>query len=314
MRRRLWAVGSLMSLLLFAAGTSAAGIGGTYSGRYQCGQWNTFTLQITESSNGQIAGVFTFQVQTPGQSGTGAFELVGQYDPRTGRFQMQPQRWIGRPPMSYTMVGLEGMRDATSGRLKGKIANFNCGTFELAPPGVALSPTPAPAPANAGPERRRFVSNVTDWATAGFEYVDAAMADAPGTVREAEPIDDVIDWLKKSNFSCMGTRRVLWDASGTRGSASDQLLVRERYVIECDGDCRGVRYTPYIGATIFHFALTQPVPVLEIKNVWASTMTFRWDFTRLAGSGPPPDVYVHRWTSSGFNTSSGCRAPKANNK
>ena len=75
-----------------------------------------------------------------------------------------------------------------------------------------------------------------------------------------------------------------------------------------------MRYTPYIGATIFHFGLTQPVPVLEIKNVWAGTMSFRWDFTRLPGAQPPPDVCVHRWTSSGFNTRSGCRAPKANNK
>ena len=305
--------GALVGLLLLAATVaSAAGIAGSYSGRYQCGQWNTFNLEISEAGSGQISGVFTFS--TPGQGGPGSYELTGQYDQRTGRFQLQPQRWIRRPT-NYGMVGLEGTRDPASGRLTGKITYAGCTAFELAPPGAVLSPTPEPGTANAAaPERRRFVSNVTGWETLGFEYVDAAMADAAGTVREAEPIDDVIDWLKKSKFSCMGTRRVLWDASGTKGSASDQLLVRERYVIECDGNCRGVRYTPYIGATIFHFGLTQPVPVLEIKNVWAGTLPFRWDFTRLPSAQPPPDVYVHRWTSSGFNTSSGCRAPKANNK
>ena len=85
-------------------------------------------------------------------------------------------------------------------------------------------------------------------------------------------------------------------------------------MIECDGDCRGVHYTPFIDAIAFHFGLTQPVPVLEIKGVWFGGTQFRWDFTRPAGAGPPPDIYVHRWTSSPFNSNGNCRAPKANNK
>jgi hypothetical protein len=159
-----------------------------------------------------------------------------------------------------------------------------------------------------------MVTNVTNFADDGFEYWDSAMSDPQGTPRESEPIDDVIDWLRKQKFSCVGTRHVSWDASGTKGAVSDQISVRERFVIECDGNCKGVRYTPFVGAITFHFGLTQPVPVLEIKGVWFGGTQFRWDFTRPGGSGPPPDVYVHRWTSSPFNSGGNCRAPKANNK
>ena len=53
---------------------------------------------------------------------------------------------------------------------------------------------------------------------------------------------------------------------------------------------------------------------LAIFSAGLGGSTFRWDFTRPAGSGPPPDIYVHRWTSSGFNRSGNCRVPKANDE
>jgi hypothetical protein len=156
-----------------------------------------------------------------------------------------------------------------------------------------------------------MISNVSDSAVSGFEYVDSSMSDEPGTVRESEPIDDVIDFLRRENFSCMDTRRVFWDATGTKGTATHMVTMRERFVIECNGNCRGLRYLPYVGAQVFHFGLTKPVPMLEIKTVWFGGTKFRWDFTRAAG-GQPPEIYVHRWTSSGFNSSNNCRAPKTN--
>jgi hypothetical protein len=301
---------SWLCIVLSAKVAIAATIAGMYSGRYLCQQWRTLELQISESGNGSISGVFTFQL---GAGIMGSYSLAGQYDVRSGRFHLEPQRRIDRRPVAYTMIGMEGTFDPSSRRLAGKIASPNCGVFELKPGAASFQP-PATSPASVPPERRRMVSNVTNFANNGFEYWDSAMSDPQGTPRESEPIDDVIDWLKKQNFSCMGTRHVSWDANGTKGAVSDQISVRERFVIECDGDCRGVRYTPYVGAITFHFGLTQPVPVLEIKGVWFGGTSFRWDFTRPAGSGPPPDIYVHRWTSSGFNSSGNCRAPKANNK
>jgi len=231
-----------------------------------------------------------------------------------GRFHLEPQRRIDRKPVAYNMVGMEGRFDAVSRRLTGKITSSNCGAFDLAPTNAPLSQRQSTSPASLPPERRRMVTNVTNFADNGFEYWDSAMSDPQGTPRESEPIDDVIDWLKKQKFSCVGTRHVSWDPSGMKGAVDDRISVRERFVIECDGDCRGVRYTPFVGAITFHFGLTQPVPVLEIKGVWFGGTSFRWDFTRPAGSGPPPDIYVHRWTSSGFNSDGNCRAPKANNK
>jgi hypothetical protein len=292
-------------------GAPAASIAGNYSGRYLCQQWRTLDLQIGDTGNGGISGVFTFPF---GDGSMGSYSLTGQYDARTGRFHLEPQRRIDRKPVGYNMVGLDGAFDPASRRLTGKIASPNCSSFELSASGPPRFQPPPAAPAIVPPERRRMVTNVTNFADNGFEYWDSAMSDPQGTPRESEPIDDVIDWLRKQKFSCVGTRHVSWDASGTKGAVSDQISVRERFVIECDGNCKGVRYTPFVGAITFHFGLTQPVPVLEIKGVWFGGTQFRWDFTRPGGSGPPPDVYVHRWTSSPFNSGGNCRAPKANNK
>ena len=52
-----------LCLALAAAGVGqvdAAGIGGTYSGRYQCGDWNTVDLVITEEGAGKLSAEFTF--------------------------------------------------------------------------------------------------------------------------------------------------------------------------------------------------------------------------------------------------------------
>ena len=302
----------LFSLFLFAGVATAGTIAGNYSGRYLCRQWTTLQLQIGDSGNGRISGVFTFPM---GSGYMGSYSLAGQYDAGSGRFHLDPQRRLDRIRVTYNMIGMEGAFDAATRKLTGKMTDPNCSAFELSPSGAAPSyqPPPVAMPANLPPERRRMITNVTNFATNGFDYWDSAMSE-PDKPRESEPIDDVIDWLRQQKFSCVGSRHVSWDASGTKGAVTDQISVRERFVIECDGDCRGVRYTPFIGAITFHFGLTQPVPVMEIKGVWFGGTQFRWDFTRPAGSGPPPDIYVHRWTSSPFNSNGNCRAPKANNK
>ena len=293
------------------AGAHAATLAGRYTGRYQCQSWLPLELEIHEQ-NGNLTGVFKFEGRGPGQSGSGAYSIVGTYDAATGRVQLAPERWLGRHPM-VSMVGLDGRFDPASGKLSGKVTDFNCTAFEAVPPGVELGAIPGPPPPPPPPERRAAATVVTGLNTP-FEYVDAAMSDAPGTVRESEPIDDVIDWLRKEGFSCVDTSHVSWDPSGTRGEASDVVRTRERYVLECDGDCRGVHYLPYVGAGVLHFGTLEPVPVLEIKNVWLGDLPFTWKITRDQATQPPPDIYVHRWTSSGFNAKGACRAPKSDNK
>jgi hypothetical protein len=299
----------LLSVWCIAANAKAAGIAGQYTGRYQCQQWRPLELQISEHGGGRITGVFTFQ----GQGGSGSYSMVGTYDAASGRIQLAPERWMGRHPTGVTMVGLDGRFDPTTRRLSGRVTDFNCMAFEVVPPGTALTALPGPPAPPPPPELRPTPTNVTGL-NASFEYRDSAMSDAPGTVRESEPIDDVIDWMRKEGFSCMDTAHVSWDASGTRGTAGDLVRTRERYVIECDGNCRGVHYVPYANAQITHFGTSMPVPVIELKNVWLGELQFRWNITRDTASQPPPDIYIHRWTASGFNARGACKAPKSDNK
>jgi hypothetical protein len=297
----------------FAANVCAAPLGGRYTGRYQCQVWRDMQVEIRDEGGGNLSGTFSAEFQAPGVKGTASYTLVGTYDAASGRVQLAPNKWIRRPSMPVTMTGFDGMRDSATGRIKGKVTDFNCTQFEIVPPGVEIGALPGPPPPPLPPERQKAVTVVTDLRTP-YEYIDAAMSDPPGTVRESEPIDDVIDWLRKDGFSCVDTAHVSWDATGTKGVARDVVRTRERYVLECDGDCRGVRYLPYVGAGVLHFGILEPVPVLEIKNVWLGDTAFQWNVTRDRATQPPPDIYIHRWTSSGFNAKGACKAPKSDNK
>jgi hypothetical protein len=303
----------LGTLVLPSQRTAAAadGIGGSYEGRYQCGDWHKLDLQIRDLGSGRISAVFTFPVTQGRAGGDGSYSMVGQFDERSRRFQLAPQAWLRRAP-GYNMVGLEGVFDPASRSLRGKVGYFGCGAFELAPQGVPLAALPQ-APRPLPPERRKAITTLTNLMPSSLEYWDAAM-DAPGKARESEPIDDVIDWLKAQDFSCLGTRHVSWSSDGTQGTANDRVDVRERYVIECTGDCSGLHYMPYVQATIFHFGATQPVPVMEFKGIWFGGTNFQWRFTKTPGSKSPPDVYVHRWSSAKMLSGQNCRAPKTSTR
>ncbi len=297
--------------LIFSQKIEAAnGLGGIYKGRYQCGDWHELTLHVQDLGGGRLAAVFYFYANATRGGGDGAYSMKGEYDERTRRFQLMPHTWVKRV-QGYNMVGLEGTFDPPGRTLRGKVQSFNCGAFELAVEGTALAAIPKPAAA-LPLERRKAIFNMTNAMPESLEYWDAAM-DAPSNPRESEPIDDVIDWLKGQNFSCLGTQHVSWNANGTEGIVHDRVDVRERYVIECDGDCTGLHYLPYVQATVFHFAATEPVPVMEFKGTWLGGMNFQWKFTRTPTARTPPDVYVHRWSSAKILSGQNCKAPKTNN-
>lgn len=318
---------ALCALLVALAGMStpsAAGIAGSYEGRYQCRDWRALTLRISDLPGGRISAVFIFPVNQPGFAGDGSYTMVGSYDEGTGRFQLSPQQWLRHPP-GYNMVGLTGVADSGNRVLHGKIDSVMCGAFELAPHGVALPAVPQPArpvpsqnmtmsvapqpTRQLPPERQKRVFNLTNYMPDSLEYWDATVDD-PNKERESEPIDDVIDWLKSQDFSCLGSQHVSWNAQGTEGTASDRVTVRERYVIECDGNCTGLRYIPLVQATAWHFAATEPVPVMEFKSTWFGGTDIRWKLTRPAGSGKPPEVYIHRWSNAKMLSGQACKAPK----
>jgi hypothetical protein len=154
-------------------------------------------------------------------------------------------------------------------------------------------------------------------AVQGVEYWDASMAaDGSGqrVPRETEPIDEVIDWLKGLKYSCVNTQRAIWNAEGTRASTSrDRVDTRETYVIECNGDCRGLRYVPMTDAIVQSSGQSRPAPVLHMRNMRGGGTPLQWIFTRAPG-GPPPDIYIHHWNAHSFNRSAGCRAPRTGNR
>jgi hypothetical protein len=287
-------------LALAAIAEAEAGdIAGSYAGRYRCRQWNTVDLTIEEQGGHHISGLFAFK--TPNASG--AYSVIGQYDAASGRFQLVPQRWVGTPPPNFSMIGMTGRLDAATKRLSGKMDTPFCFEFELA--GEGGTPLP-PLPAATAPAAREHATNPAQ----GIEYWDATMSSAPGTARESEPIDDVIDWLRKEKYSCIGSTPVRWDAPGTRGIAGGSVDTRARFVIECNGDCRGLHYVPGTQAQIYHFDRTRPVPVMQMKGLWLGGTAIRWTFTRPAG-GTPPEVYIHQWSATGFDSGPGCKAPKS---
>jgi hypothetical protein len=294
---------------------TGSGIAGTYSGRYQCGDWNVLDLSVKDEGAGRLSAVFSFPF--PQGSGTGSYALAGPYDERTGTFTLTPQRWVKRPPpgYGYSMVGIEGRYDPTTQRLTGKVGNFGCGAFEVAKAGGA-SLTPLPSGSRVTPSQAANPALRIAPTVRGVEYWDASMAtDGSGrrVPRESEPIDDVIDWLKRQQYSCVGTQHVTWNAEGTRALARDRIDVRETYVIECDGDCRGLRFLPMTDASIYYYGRNQPVPMMQMRTTWAGGTVLQWEFMREAG-GKPPDIYVHHWNAHSFNRSAGCKAPKSNNR
>jgi len=302
MRVRIATVFCLVLMAAVAPSAEASDIAGSYAGRYRCRDWNTVDLKIQDQGGDRISGVFTFSV--PGAA-SGAYEMTGQYDERTGRFQLVPRRWIGTPPQGFGMVGMTGRLDPSTKRLTGKIDNPFCFQFELAGEGGApLAPLPATTPQIGARDY------ATDPVRNGIEYWDARMAAPPGAPLESEPIDDVIDWLKKEKFSCLGSDRVRWDAVGTKGTAGGKVDTRARFVIECDGDCRGMRYAPWTQAQVYHFDRSRPVPVMQMKGIWLGGTVVKWVFTRPPG-GTPPDVYIHQWSATGFDSGPGCKAPRS---
>jgi len=66
-------------------------------------------------------------------------------------------------------------------------------------------------------------------------------------------------------------------------------------VLECQGNCKGVRYQPLVGATITYMGLSTPLPTVMIKAVNLGGPQFRWTFERQNNPQPPPDIYIHRW-------------------
>jgi hypothetical protein len=320
-----------------------------FTGRYHCGgRWTDFQFKISpvtgplgmEEPGGGVTGGITFYFHRSITATEGAgYNLAGSYDPKTGRFHLEPKPWVAPHPAALEAMGIEGTFDAETRKTTAKMLSNKCDTVELVPRGVTLPPLPAEASSAPARDPKRIEmmmgpSNVTNYLDVAsnspdFEYLVTAWYDPPDTLRDSEPIDDSVAGMKKDKFGCVGSQHVTWDAGGLKGTAPDRVTITERYVVECVGDCKGVFYRPYAGAQVIHFGLTQPLPTMQIKSVWLGGTPFRWNFSRTNQSQPPPEIYIHRWKPLvGFGPFDGrpaevarqqaeappCKAPKANKR
>jgi len=321
----------------------------TFNCRYHCGgNWYDFQLSLSpavgllgmpDPDAGITARLNVLFYRSVTRLDPASYYLTGPYDTKTGRFRLEPKRWIDDHPAALEMIGIEGRFDAATETMTAKMLSSKCDAVEIAPPGKALPPLPAAPPNRAAdpnrPEMLLGPSNVTNYLDVSaqspyFEYWVTAWSDHPGTIHEGEPIDEAVDGMKSSKFACVGSSHVTWDATGLKGTAPDGLgIITQRYVIECVGDCKGLFYRPWIAANVTHFGFSAPLPTFQIKSMQFGEISFEWRFSRKKNTQPAPEIYVHRWTPLvGFGpmdpgpaevarrqaAAPPCRAPKAGNK
>jgi hypothetical protein len=287
-----------------------------FTGRYHCGgRWTEFQFKIIavtgplgmEEPGGAVTGAMTFSFHRSITSiDGGGYNLSGSYDPKTGRFHLDPKPWTGPHPTALEPIGIEGTFDPETRKMAAKMLSNKCDAVDLVPRGAALPALPAGAlPPVLTPDPKRVemrlgLTNITNGLdvsanSAGFEYLVTAWYDPPDTLHDDAPIDESVARMKKEKFACIGSQRVTWDAAGLKGTAPDRVTITERYVVECVGNCKGVFYRPEAGAQVIHFGLTQPLPTMQIKSVWLGGNAMRWNFSRTNKSQPPPEIYIHRW-------------------
>ena len=99
----------------------------------------------------------------------------------------------------------------------------------------------------------------------------------------------------------------LWAAVGSaaqEGTTPAEHFDTKWHVIECRGNCKGLRYKidiPY--GVVFHYGLSTAVPILMIRS---PVRELTWHFTRADTEGPAPEVRVHTWSKTFGDSGPGC--------
>ena len=306
----------LVALAPVFAQNNASLVSQRFTGRYHCGgAWRDFEffaspvmglLGVVDPDEGVTASINMSFHSFNGIETTG-YRLKGTYDEKTGRFHFEPEPWVSHHPAVYEALGIEGTFDAQSRKISARMLNAKCDKVEMVQRGEKLPPLPDQPPTLIAPVDRKRpetlpgATNVTNYLdpasfSPDFEYLVPAWYDPPGTVHDGEPVDEVADLMKKEKFLCMGSGRVMWDTSGTQGTAPGQQDgLAGRSVIECVGDCQGLFYRPMVASAV-HLGMTKPLPTMQIRGRVGGTLNFQWKFSRTNKSQPPPQVYVHQWT------------------
>jgi hypothetical protein len=141
-----------------------------------------------------------------------------------------------------------------------------------------------------------------------YVYIDAVIAQGGDGNIESLPVEHVFQWLNDSKFKCLSTTFVTWGAGG-EGMAQARQFGTKRFVIDCRGNCRGIRYrvNGRTNAEPWHYGLSQPVPVINMRSTALGTYDFAFVFTRANATGPEPTVRVHAWSSQFGDYGPGCK-------
>ena len=140
-----------------------------------------------------------------------------------------------------------------------------------------------------------------------YVYVDAVIAKGGNGNLETLPVEQVFQWLFDAKFKCLSTTHVVW--RGLEGSAAAVQFGTKRFVIDCRGNCRGLRYrvNGRTDAQWWHYGLSQPVPVVNLKSNDLSTNNFSWIFKRDSSTDQAPVVRIHAWSSIVGDYGPGCK-------
>jgi hypothetical protein len=130
-----------------ASGAPAPGAGGRlageWNGKYVCAQGVT-GLHIILAESGvanATALIHFFPLPENPKAAEGCFTASGWFDPASGNFNLQQQRWVMQPPR-YLMADVRGKLDASGEMITGSLVGPpNCSLFFLAR-GAGIRPLP----------------------------------------------------------------------------------------------------------------------------------------------------------------------------
>lgn len=313
LRPGLWAALAALALLPVAA---RADLAGNYVGNFNCSDpFNRAELQIeTKGSRRGSVGVSAiltlyFSSKSIGIPKT-RVELKGMYVEGTGNLGLSAKKWLGPVPKGWDRLALTAGYKAD--RITGHTGFTRCdfvfvraGTEQAAQFEANLArgierQAVKERRKSAPPEWRDTESEISGGQV--LEYVDARLTPAGWSNLEVEPIDEAHEKIRHAGMKCIATSIVRW--RGTQGTAPANHFSTKWHVIECRGNCKGLRYE--IDARVgllTHYGITTAVPVILIRSPMDN---LTWHFTKPIEQGPPPEVRVHTWTKTFGDSGPGC--------
>jgi hypothetical protein len=318
------ALTTLLSFRLTSAHAFDQGMTAVWRGKYQCGQGLTgVDVSIHANEDGSLAAKLKFYpVPENPKVPAGEFQMFGRFDQRSRRVELRPAMWISRPA-GYSSYPLSGELDGSGQRITGRVRGPRCTTFSLTrtsepvPDAVAqlrhdrsaraqAPPTQRVAGAQQGPRPELSSKPVAVSSMQEFTYTDAAMTNQGKADLGVEPIDQLNQWLFDNRYKCIDSLTVNVGASGPPSQVPIRHFGSKRYVVHCSGECQGLNYSVASHHRIWHFGVSQPYPVLEIKSMTLGYGTVTFNFLRSNPQGSAT-VVVSQWSGDTGDYGGGCK-------